>query len=231
MMKKAVLFGSIGAIIETSDIQRRAYNAALREAGLSWVWDRATYAQLLEQSGGKDRLALLAAATGVQLTVAQIDAIHARKTEIACQEIVKTKPLPRPGVLELAKLAQFRGLRLGFVTTTYQPNIDAIFVALGDTLRPSDFDHIVDREKIAHGKPAPDAYNYTLEALGVAASDAIAIEDTALSVMAAKRAGITTVATPGDISTDQDFWQADLVLPALSIRQDELHPQIIELLG
>lgn len=229
-MKKALLFGSIGVIMETSDIQRRAYNQALHEAGLPWVWDVPIYAELLEQSGGKDRLAMLAAATGFALAPAKIDAIHARKMEIACAEIVADRPPPRPGVAALARVAKQRGMKLAFVTTTYQPNIDAIFAALGDILPPSSFDHIVDRDAVKAGKPAPDAYRAALGALGVAAADALAIEDTALSVMAAKRAGVMTVATPGEISGGQDFWQADLILPALADGDGALDPRVIALL-
>ena len=230
-MKKALLFGSIGAIMETSDIQRRAYNAALHEAGLPWVWDRAVYAELLEQSGGKDRLEMLAAATGFKLSPAQIDAIHARKMELACAEIVARRVPPRSGVVNLVRLAKDRGIKLGFVTTTYQPNIDAIFAALGDLVTPQDFDHIVDRDAVKFGKPAPDAYLDTLGALAVAADAALAIEDTALSVMSAKRAGIVTVAVPGEISASQDFWQADLVVPALADDQGLIDQRILDLLG
>ena len=230
-MKKALLFGSIGAIMETSDIQRRAYNQALQESGLPWIWGRPVYADLLEQSGGKDRLAMLAAATGTMLTQAQIEFIHARKMEIACAEIVANHVSPRPGVVTLAHWAKERGMKLAFVTTTYKPNIDAIFDALGDILPLQDFDYIVDREAVENGKPAPDAYLATLKALGVSATDALAIEDTALSVMSAKRAGITTVATPGEISASQDFWQADLVITALAGEDGMLDPRVVALLG
>ena len=231
MMMKALLFGSIGAIMETSDIQRRAYNQALEEAGLPWIWERPIYAELLEQSGGKDRLAMLAAATGTTLSQAQIDLIHARKMEIACAEIVANRVPSRPGVVALAHLAKERGIKLAFVTTTYKPNIDAIFAALGDILPPEQFDFIVDREAVENGKPAPDAYLATLAALGVAANEALAIEDTALSVMAAKRADITTIATPGEISASQDFWQADLVVTALAGKDGMLDPRVVALLG
>ena len=230
-MKKALLFGSIGAIMETSDIQRRAYNTALQEAGLPWVWDRAIYADLLEQSGGKDRLAMLAAATGFDLSEVQIDTIHARKMELACAMIAEKRVPPRDGVVALVRLAKDRGMKLGFVTTTYQPYIDAIFSALSDLVTPHDFDHIVDRDAVQHGKPAPDAYLVTLSALGIAADEALAIEDTALSVMSAKRAGITTIATPGEISANQDFWQADLILPALTDDKAALDHRILDLLG
>jgi beta-phosphoglucomutase-like phosphatase (HAD superfamily) len=36
---QAVIFGSIGTIAETSDIQRQAFNLAFAEAGLDWNWD------------------------------------------------------------------------------------------------------------------------------------------------------------------------------------------------
>jgi HAD superfamily hydrolase (TIGR01509 family) len=231
MAKTALLFGSIGSIVETSDIQRRAYNRALSEAGLSWNWDRATYADLLSQTGGRERLAQLSAATNAGLTDEQIAAIHRRKTELACAEIVETKVPLRPGVAELVSLAKERGMKLAFVTTTYRPNIDAIFTAAHDALKRDDFAVVVSRDDVAHGKPAPDAYEVALRELNVAPSEALAIEDTAASVMAAKRAGVAVVATPGEITAGQDFWQADLVVDALRTANGTLDERVTALLG
>ena len=39
MRLKAVLFGSIGTLAETSDIQRNSFNEAFKISGLDWVWD------------------------------------------------------------------------------------------------------------------------------------------------------------------------------------------------
>ena len=33
---KAILFGSIGTIVETSELQRKSFNQAFFEAGLDW---------------------------------------------------------------------------------------------------------------------------------------------------------------------------------------------------
>lgn len=231
MPKKALMLGSIGSIAETSDIQRRAYNQALQEAGLDWRWDEATYAELLTQAGGKERLSMLAAATGHSLNDAQIDAIHARKTELACDEVRRTAVGLRPGVRALVRAAKDRGLKLALVTTTYQPNIDAILDAAGDDLPASDFDHIVSRDAIEHGKPAPDCYLAALKALGVDARDALAVEDTPNSVMAASRAGIDVIATPGKLTAAQDFWQADLLIDSLGDAHGGLDPRVLALLG
>ena len=141
-----------------------------------------------------------------------------------------TRPALRPGVSELIALGKERGLKLAFVTTTYQPNIDAIFDAARDALSPADFDCIITRSDVDHGKPAPDAYVQALHQLGITAPDALAIEDTAISVVAAKRAGVSIVATPGAYAADQDFWQADLVIENLANASGTLDPRLVALL-
>ena len=39
MTFKAILFGSIGTLAETSDLQRNAFNEAFKISGLNWFWD------------------------------------------------------------------------------------------------------------------------------------------------------------------------------------------------
>lgn len=68
---------------------------------------------------------------------------------------------------------------------------------------------------MARGKPYSDVYLATLNALGIVSKNALAIEDTALSAVSAKRAGLKVVVTPGALTSDQDLWKADLVLTAL----------------
>ena len=53
---KALFFGSIGTIVETSEIQRQSFNLAFKEAGLNWYWNIATYCDLLREPGGKKRI-------------------------------------------------------------------------------------------------------------------------------------------------------------------------------
>ena len=231
MLKTALIFGSIGTVMETSDVQRRAYNQALKEAGLNWDWTREIYAELLNQSGGQERLAMLASATGTTLSQQQIEAIHTRKTEIACDELQLHHTKLRPGVAELIKWAKARHMKLAFVTTTYQPNIDAIFKAAGDALSEKDFDYVGSRSSVVHGKPSPEAYLTALKRLHTAPEQSVAIEDTAASVMSAKRAGLKVIATPGEISKGQDLWQADLVCDGLLDADNKLDSRVLALLA
>jgi len=50
---KAIIFGSIGTLVETSEIQRKSFNQAFKEMDLDWYWDKEEYKKLLKKSGGK----------------------------------------------------------------------------------------------------------------------------------------------------------------------------------
>ena len=53
---RAIIFGSIGTLVETSDLQRQSFNQAFKEANLNWHWDSKLYQKLLSQSGGRNRI-------------------------------------------------------------------------------------------------------------------------------------------------------------------------------
>ncbi|MEM9881053.1 MAG: HAD-IA family hydrolase [Pseudomonadota bacterium] len=213
MASKALLFGSIGVLAETSDIQRRAYNQAFIDKGLSWHWDSDTYRYLLQFVGGQARMRLLSDATGAQLTDALIQDIHAHKTQLAGDMVQAEVSAPRPGVHDAIAAAKQAGVALGIVTSTQRANIDAVAGAAGIDL--DRFDVIIGQADITKGKPDPEPYQTALARLGVDAADALAIEDTASSVNSAIDAGITTYAVPGAYARGQDFRLADKTLPSL----------------
>lgn len=215
-MKPTALFiGSIGVMAETSDIQRRAYNQALKEAGLDWHWDKDTYRDLLTDSGGVKRLTRLNKEKEANLSADAIKNIHARKTELACQEIVSSGVTLRPGLAKLIEQALEKGIKVALVTSTYQENIDAIATAAGADLPLDKFSAVMTRDDAENNKPAPDVYLNALKRLSVDASEVIAIEDSATSLQSAKQAGIYTVVTPGRFTDQQDFSAADEQLTSL----------------
>ncbi len=215
MTNRTIFFGSIGVLAETSDIQRRAYNTAMAEAGLDWSWDPDVYRRLLTMSGGRARLRLLADATGTDLSDDRIAAIHTRKTELACAEVVERRVPLRPGVAAVVRRALDESVTLGLVTSTYRPNVDAIAEAAGDALPLDRFATVVTTEDVARGKPSPDAYEVALERTGADPASTLAIEDTAMSVLAARSAGLRVVAVPGELSGGQVVAGAELVVGSL----------------
>jgi HAD superfamily hydrolase (TIGR01509 family) len=82
---------------------------------------------------------------------------------------------------------------LGLASSANREVIDAVLDASG--LAPL-FSATVSSEEVARGKPAPDVYLAAAEALGVAPSAAVAIEDSANGIRSAAAAGMLVVALP-----------------------------------
>jgi HAD superfamily hydrolase (TIGR01509 family) len=215
---KAVIFGAIGVIAETSDLQRQAFNLAFAEAGLDWHWDAETYRRLLSINGGQSRLRAYRDEdkSCSNVTEALIATLHERKTHHYGALTAAGKLTPRRGVAELIKSCQDADIRVALCTSTSVENVDAIKAALGDALDFSAFASITTIDKIARAKPAPDAYLHCLSQLELAADEVVAIEDTPVSMAAAIAAGISTIATPGAMTDHQDFSGAAIKIDDLA---------------
>ncbi|MEM6463444.1 MAG: HAD-IA family hydrolase [Pseudomonadota bacterium] len=212
MTVNAVLFGSIGTLVETSNLQRIAFNQAFAQAGLDWEWDNATYHGLLKQSGGRQRIADYANLMNVEVDA---DAIHAEKSSVFQAMLSSVQLTPRPGVRALIDACGKRGISLGFVTTTSAANVEQVLNAIGETVNKNVFGFIGHGAMVERGKPAPDIYRLALERLGHAAETAVAIEDSETSMHAALEAGIRCIAFPGAEHADERFDGALEVVPEL----------------
>ena len=208
MSYKAILFGSIGTLIETSELQCRAFNQAFTEAGLDWHWTTVEYRRLLAKSGGCKRIQDFAAQRGIEVDAQQL---HHRKTIIFDNLMAKETVLLRPGVASLIRHAQDNGLALAFVTSTSDANIDTVFLAVDNQINRSDFDFIGNDKVVSNPKPSSEIYLKALSELHLDAQDCIAIEDTKTSMQAALRAGIRCIAFPGAFAEDSDFSDAALI--------------------
>jgi HAD superfamily hydrolase (TIGR01509 family) len=118
-----------------------------------------------------------------------------------------------PGVVEHLDAARAAGLKVGVASSSSRDWVMGHLVRLGILDR---FDCLRCRDDVANVKPEPDLYVAVLECLGVAASEAIAIEDSPNGVLAAKRAGLRCVAIPNSITARLDLGQADVVLGSLA---------------
>jgi len=210
---EAVLFGSIGSLVESSDLQRRAFNAAFLEAGLAWEWTPEIYAPLLRGSGGRARIEAYAARTGAEVDA---EALHRRKSEIFRTMIAEAGLPLRSGVPEVLEAARAAGCALGAVSTTSRGNVDDLLAHARPPIGRETFDVMTTAEDVARPKPAPDAYAYALSRLGLPAEAVIAVEDSPQSAEAARAAGIATVAFPGAYHADRPFEGVVAVLDRLT---------------
>ncbi len=218
---EALIFDVDGTLADTEEAHRQAFNDAFSAHGLQFCWSREVYRDLLQVTGGKERLA--AFFDGARVAESErrrlqglIPRLHATKTSFYRERIDSGRVPLRPGVRRLLGEAQAAGVRLAIASTTSPDNVSALLEgALGyDAL--DGFSVIATGDAVPRKKPAPDVYLLALNHLGVTARRAVAFEDSAIGVAAAKAAGLLTVATPSEWTRGQDFAAADLVLPSLA---------------
>ena len=183
---KALLLGSIGVLAETSELQRQAYNTAFVAHGVDWHWNIATYCRHLGTPGGQNRLRQLG---GDALSALEIRRIHETKQDAFAASLAGGIA-PRPGIVDTLTAARAAGLRIGFITTTTPRTIAMIREALASHIDMSDFAVVTSKDDVIREKPDGACYELALSRLGIAAHDALAIEDTVASQSAAIAAGI-----------------------------------------
>ena len=199
---KALLFGSIGTIVETSEIQRKSFNSAFKIAGLKWNWTKEIYKNLLNKSGGEERILRYAKQTKSNVNSKNIRKL---KTKIFNRYLKKNKLKLRPGVKEIIKYSKKNQIKLALVTSTTLDNINSIFFCLRENLNKRDFNFIGNSTLVKKPKPSAKIYKLALKKLRLSPKECIAIEDTQESLNSALKAKLKCFIFPGKFHRSKKF--------------------------
>jgi HAD superfamily hydrolase (TIGR01509 family) len=217
MSLHALIFDVDGTLADTEEGHRQAFNLAFAEHDLSWNWTRRLYNDLLKIAGGKERLAYFIRSLDwpedkTAEALARIPAIHASKTHQYTARIASGGLSVRPGIARLLREARESGLRLAIASTTTRSNIDALLAGSFGIEACGWFQVIACGDQVMSKKPAPDIYELALARLQLEPTRCIAFEDSANGVIAAKAAGIFTVASPTQWTLRDDLSAADMLI-------------------
>jgi HAD superfamily hydrolase (TIGR01509 family) len=194
---RALIFDVDGTLAETEDLHRQAFNRAFGQLGLDWHWNPDFYGELLKVMGGKERLAHYIDTFHVGEAPAlrrRLSEIHDLKTRFYGTLIEGGGLRLRPGIGRLIGEAREAGLQLAVASTTNRANVDGL-VRLNFPQGDAPFAVIACGDEAARKKPAPDVFDLALHRLGVAPSEAIALEDSAAGIRSALDAGLPVLAT------------------------------------
>ena len=191
---KSILFGSIGSVVESSEIQRKAFNAAFKEFGLEWYWNIANYIKMLQKPGGLNRL--------IEYSKNELNSDDAKQIYLLkikhFKLLSENNLMPRDGILDVIQYALKHNIKIAFITTTTKDTLDLVINNLSNYIDFSKFDIITHDELVANRKPDPEIYKFALKNLGVTHSSSIAIENTLESCNSSINAKIQTLLYPGE---------------------------------
>ena len=216
MRLEALIFDVDGTLAETEELHRQSFNLTFQQFKLDWYWDPELYTKLLQTTGGKERIIRYVDEFRPEerLVLDRLPQLHKTKTRSYLDLLSKGALKLRPGIERLVDAALEHGIKLAIATTSTPTNVKALLRSTLGEDAPSWFTitagDVVDRKK-----PDPAVYFEALEALGVGPAHAIAFEDSANGLRAARKAGINVVATPSLYLRDEDFSGATAVVSNL----------------
>jgi len=186
-MLRAVVFDMDGVLVDSEPIIRYAAQKAAVPFG--YTLSDELYADLLGLPGAQVEAALLKA-FGANFPLAD----YQRCFEQLYREDVAAHGIrSKPGVPELLAALRAREVPVAVATSTHGGSARAALAAAGL------LDYLPIRitgEQVTAGKPAPDIFLRAADALGVAAAQCIAIEDSEVGARAAVGAGMWTLMVP-----------------------------------
>lgn len=222
---RAVLFDVDGTLADTErDGHRLAFNTAFEESRLDWEWGAELYGELLEVTGGKERIRhymekyaagkLFGELGGRELDTL-IASLHKLKTKHYVALLERGGIPLRPGVARLIQHLRDAKIKIAIATTTTPENVTSLLKSTLGEESPGWFDIIGAGDIVPGKKPKPDIYHWVLDQLGLPAEQCIAIEDSENGLRASLAAGLRTVVTVNDYTRLQNFDGAAVVLSDL----------------
>ena len=209
---EAVVFDVDGTLVDSERHGHRvAFNDAFAAAGLPYAWDEEAYGHWLSYHGGVRRIGAFLEEVGhPEAERAELaERLHAEKTRLLREMIDAGRIPPRPGMPGLLARIADAGVRLGVATVGSEGWVKHLLASL---FPEADFEVVVTGADVAEKKPHPGCYLQALEGLGVAPGAAVAVEDSATGLAAARAAGLACVVVRNDYTADQEMTGAALVL-------------------
>ena len=135
---------------------------------------------------------------GRELTDAE-QAAFAEEKEALYRELSVGRLVPAPGFVRLLDRLAAAAIPVAVATSAPPENVSHTLAELGLATRLT---CVIRGDQVPRGKPFPDVFLAAAERLGVAPPDCVAFEDAPIGVIAARSAGMRTVAVGSSFAAD-----------------------------
>lgn len=211
MAISAVVFDFDGLILETEEPIYLAWRELWAEHGLELLLEE--WAACIGTSTAAhtfDPVAELRARAGGSVAMGEVELD--RRASARARELLGDADV-LPGVLDWVAEAEANGMGIAIASSSPRRWIVWHLERLGHLDR---FPVISCYDDVGVHKPEPHSYVEACQRLGVATTDALAVEDSLNGVLAARAAGLRCVAVPTNMTGHLDFSVADMVVDSLA---------------
>jgi HAD superfamily hydrolase (TIGR01509 family) len=210
---RAVLWDMDGTLADSSDHHWRAWRDAMAAA------DRTLTRAQFDAAFGQRNDRFLRSWLGADLTDQQV-ARFGEDKEAAYRRLVEAEGLASlPGAVAWPRRLHAAGWRQAVASSAPRRNVEVMLRALGlDTI----VETFVGAEEVVSGKPDPQVFLVAAAKLGVPPAGCIVVEDAAVGIEAARRAGMRSLGVSRTERLD-----ADLFVPSLEELDDDAFDRLL----
>lgn len=207
MTRQAIIFDFDGLILDTESPQAEVWHDLFTSAGADF--DLKVYNSII--GGFNSDVYRPEVELAKLFNDGRTPADVLTQVELTQNALILAKPL-NPGVLDVLDEAKRRGIMVAVGSSSPSAWVHGHLRRLGLLDR---FETVVTYDDVSEPKPSPEIFELVRERLGIAAGDAIMLEDSANGVLAAHRANIRVIAVPNTVTRVMDFSLACEVLDSL----------------
>jgi beta-phosphoglucomutase len=190
---RAAIFDLDGTIVDNMPVHAEAFAIFAERHGL-----RPLTLDDRQRLDGRRNRDIFPDLFGRELTDAE-QAAFADEKEALYRELSAGHLVPAAGLVRLLDHLDARAVPVAIATSAPPDNVTHTLAELGLATRLT---CVVRSDQVARGKPFPDVFLAAAERMGVPAAGCVAFEDAPIGVIAARNAGMTTVAVASSFSAD-----------------------------
>ena len=186
-MPKGIIFDMDGVMFDTENLAVEAWRFAWSQFGIDMPAD------LVKDTIGLNLEDTFRVFIEHVHTPVDLEAVRKLRMQYGV-DYIKANGMPiKPGLSELLDYLKANGFKIGVATSTVREKVTDYFEKAGIT---GCFHAVISGDMVARGKPEPDIYRMACDALHLAPSDCIALEDSPAGITAAHSAGIRVIMIP-----------------------------------
>ncbi|HEX8460785.1 MAG TPA: HAD family phosphatase [Segetibacter sp.] len=199
---KAVLFDLDGTLLDNNQVHLDAWKQYLKDNEIELSDE-----EYKEKISGRTNLDAVKQIYKKEMTEEEASEYYLKKEEIY-RNMYEPNIAPIAGLIQFLEDLKKHGITMAIATSGIQVNIDFMFAHVPIK---EFFTEVVNSADITRGKPDPEIFTKTAEALQMPAENCIVFEDSIAGVKSGKAAGMKVVALT-TTHTPEELEEADLVI-------------------